>query len=71
MIAPVLCYHKIERRRELGVTRLSPRHFAAQVQALAVRIEIPARFVADLVLALKQGQVGHDGFASNSRATVT
>ena len=35
MIAPVLCYHKIERRRELGVTRLSPRHFAAQVRALA------------------------------------
>jgi peptidoglycan/xylan/chitin deacetylase (PgdA/CDA1 family) len=35
MIPPVLCYHKIERRRELGVTRLSPRHFAAQIQALA------------------------------------
>jgi peptidoglycan/xylan/chitin deacetylase (PgdA/CDA1 family) len=35
VIPPVLCYHKIERRRELGVTRLSPRRFAAQVQALA------------------------------------
>jgi len=35
MIPPVLCYHKIERRRELGVTRLSPRRFAAQIQALA------------------------------------
>ena len=35
MIPPVLCYHKIELRRELGVTRLSPRKFAAQVQALA------------------------------------
>lgn len=35
MLPPVLCYHKVERRRELGVTRLSPRHFAAQVQALA------------------------------------
>lgn len=35
MIPPVLCYHKIERRRELGVTRLSPARFAAQVQTLA------------------------------------
>jgi peptidoglycan/xylan/chitin deacetylase (PgdA/CDA1 family) len=35
MIPTVLCYHKIERRRELGVTRLSPRHFARQVSALA------------------------------------
>lgn len=35
MLPPVLCYHKVERRRELGVTRLSPRRFAAQVHALA------------------------------------
>ena len=35
MLPPVLCYHKIERRRELGVTRLSPQKFAAQVHALA------------------------------------
>ena len=35
MIPTVLCYHKIERRRELGVTRLSPRRFAAQIEALA------------------------------------
>jgi peptidoglycan/xylan/chitin deacetylase (PgdA/CDA1 family) len=35
VIPPVLCYHKIERRRELGVTRLSPRQFAAQIHALA------------------------------------
>ena len=35
MIPPVLCYHKIERRRELGVTRLSPARFAAQIHALA------------------------------------
>lgn len=35
VIPPVLCYHKIERRRELGVTRLSPRRFAAQIQAMA------------------------------------
>jgi peptidoglycan/xylan/chitin deacetylase (PgdA/CDA1 family) len=31
----ILCYHKIERREELGVTRLSPRRFARQVERLA------------------------------------
>ena len=36
MIPPVLCYHKVERRRELGVTRLSPRRFRAQIEALAL-----------------------------------
>jgi peptidoglycan/xylan/chitin deacetylase (PgdA/CDA1 family) len=35
VIPPVLCYHKIERRRELGVTRLSPRRFATQMESLA------------------------------------
>lgn len=35
MIPPVLCYHKVERRRELGVTRLAPRRFASQMTALA------------------------------------
>jgi peptidoglycan/xylan/chitin deacetylase (PgdA/CDA1 family) len=34
VLPPVLCYHKVERRRELGVTRLSPRRFAAQIGAL-------------------------------------
>ena len=32
---PILCYHKIEPRLELGVTRLSPRRFARQVERLA------------------------------------
>ena len=36
MLPPVLCYHKIERRRELGVTRLSPRRFATQIASLAL-----------------------------------
>jgi peptidoglycan/xylan/chitin deacetylase (PgdA/CDA1 family) len=31
----ILCYHKIERRDELGVTRLSPRRFARQMERLA------------------------------------
>jgi len=35
MIPTVLCYHKIERRRELGVTRLSPERFARQITSLA------------------------------------
>jgi peptidoglycan/xylan/chitin deacetylase (PgdA/CDA1 family) len=31
----ILCYHKVERRRELGVTRLSPRRFTRQMERLA------------------------------------
>jgi peptidoglycan/xylan/chitin deacetylase (PgdA/CDA1 family) len=31
----ILCYHKVDRRLELGVTRLSPRKFARQIEALA------------------------------------
>lgn len=34
-LPPILCYHKIERRWELGVTRLSPRRFARQIERLA------------------------------------
>jgi peptidoglycan/xylan/chitin deacetylase (PgdA/CDA1 family) len=34
-LPPVLCYHKIERRHELGVTRISPRRFAKQIERLA------------------------------------
>ena len=31
----ILCYHKVEPRRELGVTRVSPRRFARQIERLA------------------------------------
>jgi peptidoglycan/xylan/chitin deacetylase (PgdA/CDA1 family) len=31
----ILCYHKVERRAELGVTRISPRRFARQMERLA------------------------------------
>ena len=31
----ILCWHKVERRGELGVTRVSPRRFARQVERLA------------------------------------
>ena len=31
----VLCYHKVDPRRELGVTRISPRRFARQIERLA------------------------------------
>ena len=34
-LPPILCYHKVERRAELGVTRLSPRRFARQIERLA------------------------------------
>src|SRR5579871_5360579 len=34
-LPPVLCYHKIERRREIGVTRVSPERFARQMEGLA------------------------------------
>ncbi len=32
---PILCYHKVEPRHELGVTRLSPIRFARQIERLA------------------------------------
>lgn len=34
-IPPVLAWHKVERRHELGVTRISPRRFAKQIERLA------------------------------------
>jgi peptidoglycan/xylan/chitin deacetylase (PgdA/CDA1 family) len=34
-LPPILCYHKIDTRLELGVTRLGPRHFRRQVEMLA------------------------------------
>ncbi len=37
MIPPILCYHKIDTRFELGVTRLGPRVFRRQMHALAAR----------------------------------
>jgi peptidoglycan/xylan/chitin deacetylase (PgdA/CDA1 family) len=34
-LPPILSYHKVERRHELGVTRVSPRRFARQMERLA------------------------------------
>ncbi len=34
-LPPILCYHKIDPRLELGVTRISPRRFARQIERLA------------------------------------
>lgn len=34
-LPPILCYHKIEPRHELGVTRISPKRFARQIGRLA------------------------------------
>jgi peptidoglycan/xylan/chitin deacetylase (PgdA/CDA1 family) len=35
LIPPILCYHKVDRRRDLGVTRISPVRFARQIERLA------------------------------------
>jgi peptidoglycan/xylan/chitin deacetylase (PgdA/CDA1 family) len=35
MIPPILCYHKIDTRLELGFTRLGPRAFQKQIESLA------------------------------------
>lgn len=34
-LPPVLAWHKVERRHELGVTRISPERFAKQIERLA------------------------------------
>lgn len=34
-LPPILCYHKVERRWELGATRISPRRFRRQIERLA------------------------------------
>ncbi|MDB4909994.1 MAG: Polysaccharide deacetylase [Gemmatimonadetes bacterium] len=34
-LPPVLAYHKVERRHELGVTRISPKRFARQIERVA------------------------------------
>jgi peptidoglycan/xylan/chitin deacetylase (PgdA/CDA1 family) len=49
----ILCYHKIETRRELGVTRLAPRRFARQMERFA---DAGWRAVgADALLAMIRG----------------
>ena len=35
-LPPILCYHKVDPRRELGVTRLAPQRFARQIERLAI-----------------------------------
>jgi peptidoglycan/xylan/chitin deacetylase (PgdA/CDA1 family) len=35
-LPPVLAWHKVERRHELGVTRISPRRFEKQIERLAM-----------------------------------
>jgi len=35
LLPPILCYHKVDRRRELGVTGLSPARFTKQIERLA------------------------------------
>jgi peptidoglycan/xylan/chitin deacetylase (PgdA/CDA1 family) len=47
-LPPILCFHKVEPRYELGVTRLSPRRFAAQIERL-VRAGWKTLTLAELV----------------------
>ncbi|MGQ0713015.1 MAG: polysaccharide deacetylase family protein [Gemmatimonadaceae bacterium] len=35
LLPHILCYHKVDRRHELGVTRISPRRFARHIERLA------------------------------------
>ncbi len=71
MIRPaILCYHKVDTRLELGVTRLGPRLFRRQVAALAARgaclgsaalarrLERDAGQPGDFVLTFDDGYAG-------------
>jgi peptidoglycan/xylan/chitin deacetylase (PgdA/CDA1 family) len=66
-LPPVLAYHKVERRHELGVTRISPRRFAKQIERLAragwktLRLdEVIACAVGDRVAALNELAITFD-----------
>ena len=37
MISPILCYHKVDTRFELGFTQIEPRVFRRQIETLARR----------------------------------
>ncbi len=54
---PILCYHKVDPRLELGVTRLSPRVFRRQAETLA-RAGYRTLGSADL---LRAGEAGREG----------
>ncbi len=56
-VPPILCYHKVDTRHELGVTRLGPRVFRRQMEALA-RSGCRTLGSADLLDALGGGRAG-------------
>jgi peptidoglycan/xylan/chitin deacetylase (PgdA/CDA1 family) len=53
---PILCYHKVDVRRELGVTRVAPRVFRRQMEALAAS-GVRTLGSAELVTRLAGGTV--------------
>lgn len=53
-VPPVLCYHKVDTRLELGVTRLGPRHFRRQVETLAA-LGFRSLGADDLLVQLERG----------------
>ncbi len=58
MTPPILCYHKVDTRLELGATRLAPRVFRRQMEALAragVRTLGAAELERELSLAPAEG----------------
>ncbi len=54
MLPPILCYHKVDTRFELGFTQVEPRVFRRQVEALAHR-GYRTLGSAELVVALAAG----------------
>ena len=65
---PILCYHKVDARRELGATRVAPRVFRRQMEALA-RAGYKTLGSAELLRRAEAGQAGA-GAADASPAVV-
>ena len=56
VIPPILCYHKIDPRRELGFTRLGPAVFKRQIEAMA-KAGYRTLGGADLLAQAKQAEI--------------
>jgi peptidoglycan/xylan/chitin deacetylase (PgdA/CDA1 family) len=68
-LPPILCYHKVDTRRELGVTRVAPRVFRRQMEALAAA-GVRTLGAADLYALVARGTViGHRVLAPSSAAS--
>ncbi len=63
MIPPILCYHKVDTRLELGFTRLGPRAFRRQIDGLA-KAGYRGIGSAELAEGLRSGLFRHSPHAS-------